>query len=87
MSKKASLLHANSLWFLIGLQLLIYGVIIEATGLWEFAHPPAQKLALAYTHPAIWWGALLLVLGIFYVIRFNPRKFNLPEPTSKLPKN
>ncbi len=65
--------HSNALWFLIGAQLLIYGVIIEATGLWEIAHPPARKLALAYTHPALWWGALLLALGLFYVIRFHPR--------------
>ena len=29
--------------------------------------------ALAYMHPALWWGALLLALGLFYVIRFHPR--------------
>ena len=66
--------HANSIWFLIGAQLLIYGVIILATGLWELVYPPAQKVSLADTHPAIWWGALLLVLGIFYVVRFRPGK-------------
>ncbi len=66
--------HVNSIWFLIGAQLLIYGVIIEATGIWEIFHPPVQKVDLAYTHPAIWWGGLLLILGLFYLIRFRPAK-------------
>ncbi len=66
--------HSNAIWFLIGVQLLIYGVIIEATGLWELFYPPAHQVSLANTHPAIWWGALLLALGTFYVLRFPPRK-------------
>lgn len=66
--------HANSIWLLIGLQLLIYGVIIEGVGLWELVRPPAHKTALASLHPAIWWGALLLAMGLFYTIRFRPSK-------------
>ena len=77
--------HSNALWFLIGAQLLIYGVIIEVTGLWEIAHPPAKKLALAYTHPAIWWGALLLALGVFYVIRFYPRRSAKSDAATSAP--
>lgn len=64
--------HVNSIWFLIGLQLLIYGVLITGTGVWELFYPPVQMTELAWTHPAIWWGAVLLVLGIFYVNRFRP---------------
>ncbi|MDA8378308.1 MAG: hypothetical protein M0Z50_14895 [Planctomycetia bacterium] len=77
--------HSNALWFLIGAQLLIYGVIIEVTGLWEIAHPPAKKLALASTHPAIWWGALLLALGVFYVIRFYPRRSAKSDAATSAP--
>ena len=79
--------HSNSLWFLIGAQLLIYGIIIEATGLWEIAHPPVQKVDLAYTHPAIWWGTLLLAMGLFYVIRFNPRKVKRPNSAAEPPQH
>lgn len=78
--------HGNSIWFLIGAQLLIYGVIIEAAGLWEIRHPPVHKVDLAYTHPAIWWGALLLALGLFYLIRFNPRKNNHPDSAAEPPQ-
>ena len=64
--------NVNSIWYLIGLQLTVYGVLITGTGIWELFYPPVRKVDLAWTHPAIWWGALLLVLGIYYVIRFRP---------------
>ena len=59
-------------WFFVGVILLIYGVLILATGLYEFSHPPAT--VLAYLHPAIWWGALLIILGGVYVYVYMPRK-------------
>ncbi len=63
--------HVNSIWFLIGLQLVVYGLLITGTGIWELFYPPAHKVDLAWLHPAIWWGAILLALGIYYVRRFN----------------
>jgi hypothetical protein len=59
-------------WFFVGVILLIYGVIILATGIYEFSHPPAT--VLAYLHPAIWWGALLTIVGGVYVYLCMPRK-------------
>lgn len=66
--------HANSIWFLIGLQLLVYGVLITGTGIWELFSPPAHQVDLAWLHPAIWWGAILLVLGLFYSVQYRPSK-------------
>ena len=59
-------------WFFVGLILLIYGVLILATGIYGFNHPPAT--VLAELHPAVWWGALLVVIGAVYVYLFLPRK-------------
>jgi len=61
----------HSIWYLIGLQLVVYGVLITGTGIWELFSPPVQKVDLAWLHPAIWWGALLLALGAYYVWRFH----------------
>ena len=30
-------------------------------------------MKLAYLHAGIWWGALLLLLGLIYTIKFAPR--------------
>jgi hypothetical protein len=59
-------------WFFVGVILLIYGVIILATGIYEFFHPPST--VLANLHPALWWGALLTIVGGVYVYLYLPRK-------------
>ena len=64
--------HMVPVWFFVGVILLIYGVIILATGIYEFSHPPAT--VLARLHPAIWWGALLTIVGGVYVYLYLPRK-------------
>lgn len=61
----------HSIWYLVGLQLLVYGVLITGAGIWELFYPPAHKVDLAWLHPAIWWGILLFLLGFYYVRRFH----------------
>ena len=65
-----------SIWFLIGLQLAIFGVLISGAGIYGYLvpPPPEQQTILGNLHPAIWWGAIMLVLGIFYSIKFRPGK-------------
>jgi divalent metal cation (Fe/Co/Zn/Cd) transporter len=59
-------------WFFVGVILLIYGILILATGIYEFSHPPPT--VLANLHPTIWWGALLAIIGGVYVFLYLPRK-------------
>lgn len=63
-----------SIWFFIGLLLSIYGIIIVVTGLYYLGSPPPHPAVLSNLHPEIWWGAVLLAIGLFYFIRFFPRK-------------
>jgi hypothetical protein len=55
-----------SIWFFIGISLLVNGVLIFGAGIYEYVHPPAQPLVLADLHAGIWWGAVLTVLGAIY---------------------
>jgi len=66
--------HSVSIWFLIGLQLAIYGVLITGAGLYQFFNPPAQRTVLFELHSGIWWGALMLIAGIVYTVAFRPAK-------------
>jgi hypothetical protein len=61
-----------SIWFFIGVLLLVYGVLIFGSGIYELASPPEHPVVLADLHAAIWWGALLIILGAVYSIRFSP---------------
>jgi hypothetical protein len=60
------------IWFFIGLVLLIYGLLIMGTGLYHLFVPPEHKVALYKLHADLWWGAVITVLGGFYVLCFNP---------------
>jgi hypothetical protein len=64
--------HMIPVWFFVGVILLIYGVIILGTGICEYSSPPPT--VLSNTHPAIWWGALLTVIGGIYTYIHFPKK-------------
>lgn len=64
--------RAISIWFFIGLALLVNGGLIFAAGLYELAHPPQYPVVLFNLHASVWWGGLLFALGIFYSHRFAP---------------
>ena len=58
-----------SIWFFIGVLLTIYGTMILGYGLYELTLP---QMAVANYHASVWWGALLLAVGLFYGLRFRP---------------
>ncbi|MDA8377296.1 MAG: hypothetical protein M0Z50_09615 [Planctomycetia bacterium] len=64
--------NANSIWFLIGILLFIYGALIAAAGIYGWFVPPRRPgIELWQLHAGIWWGALLLAMGLFYILRFR----------------
>jgi len=66
--------HSVSIWFLIGLQLALDGLLITGAGIYQFFNPPAQRTVLFELHSGIWWGALMLIAGIAYTVVFRPAK-------------
>jgi hypothetical protein len=61
-----------SIWFFIGVLLTIYGVMIMGYGIWELITGHLANVVLAHLHAPVWWGAIMLVSGLFYSIRFRP---------------
>ena len=68
-------IHTISIWFFIGLQLAIYGVLIGGAGIYGWLNPgaPDQQLVLANLHAGVWLGGAMLLLGCFYGWKFWPR--------------
>ncbi len=62
------------IWFFIGLLLLVYGVLILGAGLYHLVNPPPADLALRELHSDLWWGALLILIGGFYCVKFRPSR-------------
>ena len=63
-----------SIWFFIGVLLTVYGVMILGYGIWELVTGTVANVVLANLHAPVWWGALMLLLGLFYALRFRPGK-------------
>ena len=62
--------HIIPVWFFVGVLLLIYGVLILASGIYNWSHP--ADVVLSNLHAPVWWGALLVVLGVVYCALFRP---------------
>jgi hypothetical protein len=63
-----------SIWFFIGLSLAVNGAVIFARGIYELMYPPEVQVVLSNLHANIWWGGVLLVLGLFFSLRFSPSR-------------
>ena len=65
--------HRLSIWFIIGVQLVVMGIIIIWASVLSIYSPPAHPVIFEELHPGLYEGVVLLVLGIFYTVRFRPR--------------
>lgn len=63
---------ALSIWFFIGVSLAVNGAVIFGTGIYELMSPPENRVALYNLHANVWWGGVLLLLGVFFSLRFSP---------------
>jgi hypothetical protein len=64
-----------SIWFFIGISLAVNGALILAAGIYQLVKPPLNPgVVLFNLHANVWWGALLLLFGLVYCVRFAPRR-------------
>ncbi|HMJ20701.1 MAG TPA: hypothetical protein VK513_02290 [Terriglobales bacterium] len=64
-----------SIWFFIGISLAVNGALILVAGIYQLVNPPADPgVVLFNLHANVWWGAVLLVLGLVYCMKFAPRR-------------
>ncbi len=68
--------HQVPIWLFVGAILLIYGVLIAASGTYGWLFPPAEndRVKLWDLHADIWWGLVMAAVGAIYCVRFNPFK-------------
>jgi hypothetical protein len=65
-----------SIWFFIGVLLTIYGALILGNGAleWYTGAWRNSNVILSDLHAPVWWGGILLALGLFYGVRFRPSR-------------
>jgi len=65
--------HMIPIWFFVGLLIGLYGLLIMGVGFYHWSNPP-KEIVMSDKHADVWWGALMLVIGLFYTVRFRPGK-------------
>ena len=62
-----------SIWFFIGLLVLIYGVIILGWGLVSGGHAASGRpIMLVELRTDLWMGGFMTLAGAFYTFKFAP---------------
>lgn len=56
----------KSIWYLVGLMLLVMGAIIALTGAYQLVNPPETQTVMGHLHPDLWWGVLMVVVGLIF---------------------
>ena len=52
--------------------MFVYGVLILGYGIYEVVVGPLASVQLAELRTPIWWGAILLAVGVLYIVKFRP---------------
>jgi hypothetical protein len=66
-----------TIWFLCGIILLVLGVTVVGSGIYNVWNPP--EVYGAHLHLDIWWGAGLMVVGGVFLWRQWPDRQS-PRP-------
>ena len=64
--------HIIPVWFFVGLLLFTYGTLIFLSGVSEWRDPPPT--VLSDLHAPVWWGGLMIALGLSYIVIFRPQR-------------
>lgn len=56
------------IWYFVGLLLLSMGAIIMLTGVYHVFNPPASATVLAQLQPNLWWGGIMTLAGLIFLL-------------------
>jgi hypothetical protein len=71
--------HATiSIWFFNGVLLTLYGLMIGGYGVFELISGHTAPVVLSQLHAPLWWGGIMLILGLVYCVKFAPKKNSSP---------
>jgi FtsH-binding integral membrane protein len=59
----------KSIWYFVGLMLLVMGGLVLLAGLIELFSPSVRHTVLVEIHPGVWWGAIMIAAGAVFFLK------------------
>ena len=56
------------IWFFVGIVLIAMGSLVILADILTFFNPFYVKPVLAELHAGIWWGGIMIIFGIIFLI-------------------
>jgi hypothetical protein len=56
------------IWFFVGILLSVMGAVITISGLAALLSPPQQVKVLGHLHADLWWGLVMTVAGVLFLV-------------------
>jgi uncharacterized membrane protein HdeD (DUF308 family) len=66
----------RSIWYFIGLLFVVMGGLILISGIYHLISPVEVKTVMYEIHPNIWWGGLMLIVGVIFLFTHKGRIVN-----------
>jgi hypothetical protein len=58
----------KTIWYLVGIVITIMGALVLLAGLVDIFISAPAKTVLAELHSGIWWGAIMLITGLIFLL-------------------
>jgi FtsH-binding integral membrane protein len=62
------------IWYFVGLMLSAMGAVVLIAGVANYLSPPARQTILSQLHPELWWGVVMIAVGLlFFFLNRKPK--------------
>ncbi len=59
----------KTIWYFVGIVLTSMGVLVFMAGMIELISPAPGKTVLADLYPGIWWGGIMVIAGLIFLLK------------------
>ena len=59
----------KNIWYFVGIVLTVMGGLVLLAGIIDALSSVSAKTVLADLYPGIWWGGLMVVTGLIFLVK------------------